>query len=279
LTKLILAIVIAPRAQSSMIRHPLGLRLAPDHSIRDQIYEAARMGARGVVLDAVGDLAPHRLGETGRRDLRHILRTVELSLIALALPTRRPFDTSDQLEDRLRRAEAAFAMAFELGTTLVLVRAGAIPPAEDAARHEVFKGAIGELARRADHRGTRCVLETGPEPGRTLKAFLDALGSPGLAASVDPAGLLQAGIDPVTCVRELEAWVAHAYVNDATGGAGTRAPNPRGYGFPPGALDWEEYLGALEEVGYHGFLTVLPASGHPAADQFAAVRGRLERLA
>src|SRR5271157_1542479 len=107
-----------------MIRHPLGLRLDPDHSVRDQIHEAARLGARGVVLDAIGDLAPHRLGETGRRELRHVLRTVELSLVALALPTRRPFDTTDQLDERLRRAEAAFTMAFELGTTLVLVRAG-----------------------------------------------------------------------------------------------------------------------------------------------------------
>jgi sugar phosphate isomerase/epimerase len=261
-----------------MIRHPLGLRLESDHSVRDQIHEAARLGARGVVLDAVGDLAPHRLGETGRRDLRHVLKTVELSLIALALPTRRPFDTTDQLDERLRRAEAACAMAFELGTNLVLVRAGAIPPVEDQVRHEIFTGAIGDLARRADHRGTRCALETGPEPGQKLKAFLDALGSPGLAASVDPASLLLAGIDPVSCVRELETWVAHAYLNDATGAGGISALNPRGYGFPPGALDWEEYLGALEEVSYRGWLTVSPAPGRTAASQFAAVSERLQRL-
>ena len=109
-----------------MIRHPLGLRLDPDRPVRDQIHEAARLGARGVVVDAIGDLAPHRLGETGRRELRHILRTVELSLVGLSLPTRRPFDTTDQLDDRIRRADAAFAMAYELGTTIVLARAGAV---------------------------------------------------------------------------------------------------------------------------------------------------------
>jgi sugar phosphate isomerase/epimerase len=262
-----------------MIPHPLGLRLESDHSIRDQIYEAARLGARGVVIDATGELAPHRLGETGRRDLRHVLRTVELSLVALALPTRRPFDTADQLDERLRRAEAAFTLAFELGTALVLVRAGTVPPEDDQARHEVFAGAIGELGRRADHRGTRCALETGPEPGQKLKAFLNAVASPGLAASVDPASLLQAGIDPVAAVRELASWVVHAYLNDATGTTAVRAPNPRGYGFPPGALDWEEYLGALEEIGYQGYLTVSPSPGRPAAAQFAAVRDRLKRLA
>ena len=115
-----------------MIRHPLGLRLDPDRPVRDQLYEAARLGARGVVLDATGDLAPHRLSETGRRELRHVLRTVELSLVGLSMPTRRAFDTTDQLDDRIRRADAAFGMAYELGTKLVLARAGALPPAADA---------------------------------------------------------------------------------------------------------------------------------------------------
>src|SRR4051812_4755069 len=109
-----------------MIPTPLGIRLDSSRPIREQIREAARLGARGVVLDAVGDLAPNRLSETGRRELRFLLRSVELGLIALSLPTRRPFDTIDQLDDRLRRAESAFAMAYELGTPLVLAQVGAI---------------------------------------------------------------------------------------------------------------------------------------------------------
>ena len=77
------------------------------------------------MLDATGELAPHRLSETGRREIRHLLNSVELPLVALSLPTRRPFDTPDQLDDRIRRADSAFAMAYELGTKVVLVRAGA----------------------------------------------------------------------------------------------------------------------------------------------------------
>jgi sugar phosphate isomerase/epimerase len=261
-----------------MIRNPLGLRLDPDRAMRDQIHEAARLGAKGVVLDAIGDLAPQRLGETGRRELRHILRTVELSLIALSLPTRRPFDTTDQLDDRLRRADSAFAMAYDLGTTVVLARVGAVPPEEDAARRETFTNAVSELGRRADHRGVRLAIETGAEPGAKLRSFLETLNIPSLAASIDPANLLQTGIDPVAAVRELADWVAHAYANDAIGGAGGAAANPRGFGYPPGALDWAEYLGALEEVGYHSFLTVWPAAGRPAAAQFTAISERLNRL-
>ena len=261
-----------------MIRNPLGLRLDPDRPVRDQIQEAARLGAKGVVVNAIGDLAPQRLGETGRRELRHILRTVELKLIALALPTRRPFDTTDQLDDRLRRADAAFAMAFDLGTNVVLARVGAIPPQEDAERLEIFTNAVRDLGRRADHRGVRLAIETGADPGKKLAEFFEALGIPTLAASIDPASLLQTGVDPVATIRELGAWVAHAYANDATGSSRSAPSNPRGFGFPPGALDWEEYLGALEEIGYHDFLTVSPVPGRPAAAQFSTIAQRLKPL-
>jgi sugar phosphate isomerase/epimerase len=261
-----------------MIRHPLGLRLDAKRPTRDQILEAARLGARGVVLDATGELAPHRLSETGRRDLRHVLRTVELSLVAISLPTRRPFDTIDQLDDRIRRAENAFAMAYDLGTKIVLMRAGDVPSESNAGRREVFTTALRDLAARADHRGVRLALETGSGPTETLKSFLETIDLPGLAVSIDPAVSLQAGIDPVASVRELATWVVHAYATDAIRASGPSAPNPRGPGFPPGALDWEEYLGAFEEIGYRGFLTIWPPPDRSAALEFAAIKHRLEQL-
>jgi L-ribulose-5-phosphate 3-epimerase len=167
-------------------------------------------------------------------------------------------------------------MAYELGTKLVLVRAGVVPPQEGEARLEIFTNTLGELGRRAEHHGVKLALETGADPGETLKAFLDALASPGLAVSIDPSSILQAGIDPIKTVRELASWVVHAYANDATGTPGMKATNPRGFGFPAGALDWEEYLGSLEEIAYHGFLTVWPVPGRPAAGQFQAVSDRLK---
>jgi sugar phosphate isomerase/epimerase len=259
-----------------MIRHPLGLRIDPAHPVREQIYEAARMGARGVVLDATGDLAPQRLGETGRRELRHLLRTVELSLIAVGLPTRRPFDTTDQLDERVRRADGAFALAYELGTSLVLARVGAVPAEEDEGRRGIYTTALSSLGQRAGHRGVRLAIETGTEPGETLKAFLDAQGLVGLAASIDPASLLRSGIDPVRSITELADWVAHAYAGDASGTASTTSVHPRGFGFAPGVLDWENYLGALEEVGYSGFLTIWPDPAGDARGQFTAIANRLK---
>jgi sugar phosphate isomerase/epimerase len=260
-----------------MIRSPLGLRLNPGRSIRDQVLEAARLGAKGVVIDAIGDVSPDRLSETGRREIRHLLRSVELSLIALSLPTRRPFDTLDQLDDRLRRAETAFSLAYELGTRLVLARVGAVPPESEAGRREILVGALRELARRADHRGVRLAIETGTEPGDVLASLLAGFDTNGLAASIDPATLLQHDIDPIVTTRALGPWVAHAYANDATTAPAGRQIALHRPGSPSRALDWEEYLGALEEINYRGYLTIWPDPSRDPGPQFTAIAGLLSR--
>lgn len=259
-----------------MLPTPLGYRLDPSRPFRDQVREAARLGARGVVVDATGDIAPNRLSETGRREFRHLVRSVELTLIALNLPTRRPFDTPDQLDDRLNRAETAFTLAYELGTNLVLARVGAIPPEADAFARETFVGAVRELGRRADHRGVRLGVETGPDAGAPLRGLLDGLASPGLAASLEPAALLQHGHDPIAVIRALGSWVAHAYATDTT--SSSVAGQGRRGGLPPGSLDWHEYLGALEEVNYRGYLTIWPDPTREPGPQFTAIADRLKRL-
>jgi L-ribulose-5-phosphate 3-epimerase len=262
-----------------MLRLPIGVRLDSVTPLRDQIRQAATLGAKGVVIEAGGEIHPERLGESGRREVRHLLRSVELSLVGLALPTRNPYDRLDDLDARLLRADRAFALAYELGTKLVLVRAGAIPPESETARRAIFSDALGELALRADHRGIRLGLETGTDTGAALRAFLESKGTPALAASIEPAALLAHGIDPVVTVRELGPWVAHAYAHDASA-AGPRsivAPNPRGVGFRPGSLDWEEYLGSLEEINYRGFLTAWPEPGRLAV-QLPALLEHLKRF-
>lgn len=247
-----------------MIRHPLGLHLGADasRSIKERVREAAALGAKGVVLDATGDLNPDRLSETGRRELRHLLRSTELALFGLVLPTRRPFDTEAQLDDRLARAERAFTLAFDLGTPLVLARVGAVP--EDAAatatRRATFAVALGELDRRADRRGVVLAVESGAEPASALRAFLDATGSPALAACLDPSAHLDHGEDPALAARELGPRVAHSW-----------APDRRGFA-------WDEYLGALEEVGYRGPLTFRPDPDRPLAPQFQALSTLLARF-
>ncbi len=264
-----------------MIRSPLGLRLespAPGSdgpTIRERLQEATKLGLKGVVLDAIGDLSPDRLSDTGRREVRHLLRSAELSLIALNLPTRRGFDTLDQFEDRLARADRAFALAFELGTRLVLAKVGGIPPESEPVRRQSLMTALGDLARRAEHRGVRLAVETGTDPGKPTAEFLASLGLPTLAASIDPAAFLRNGLDPIQAVVDLGPLVAHAYAADAvTSPRSLVLSNPRN-GFPPGVLDWENYLGSLEEINYQGYLTLWP---DPSGDVSGQIRRILKRI-
>lgn len=262
-----------------MIRSPLSVRLDPSREIRGEIRRAAEAGAKGLVLEATGELAPGQLSETGRRELRHLIRSADLRLVALALPTRRPFNTLDQLEDRLARAGRAFDLARDLATDLVLIRAGAVPPDDEAnaSRLDAWTTTVGELADRADHRGVRVALETGTEPGETLAERLGALGRPNLGGSVDPAALLRGGVDPVAAVLALGERVAHASIHQPAGGSSLdlgRAGVRRG----ASGLDWENYLGAFEEVGYRGFLTVWPEDAADPIATFRAVAASLARF-
>ncbi len=263
-----------------MIRSPIGLRLNPDpdRSIKDVIREAARLGARAVVVDAAGDLAPDRLSETGRRELSHLFRSIDVRPIALSLPTRRPFDSFDELDVRLARVDRAFALAYELGARIVLIRAGQTPPEVELTRREAFVHTLSELGRRAERRGVRLAIETAGGPVALLGEILSALASPGLAASVDPASLLRSGQDPASAVIALGPHVVHAYAADASGDPGPVVAHPRGHGYSAGVLDWEGYLGSLEEIDYRGYLTIWPDSSRDLAGGFAAIKARLDRF-
>ncbi len=258
-----------------MIRSPLSIRLDPSQPIREQIRLAAEAGAKGIIVDASGELAPAQLSETGRRELRHLFRSVEVELAGVHLPTRRGFDTFDQIEDRIARADRAFGLAYDLGARLILVRAGSVPPADQEEKRAAFDTTIGELAGRADHRGLQLALETGTEPGDVLKTFLDGRDLPNLAASVDPAYLLRNGFDPVLAVQDLGRWVAHAYLHQAVGRrVGVELSNRRN-ARSASSLDWEGYFGALEEVNYRGWMTIWPESSNQLFAQFRKIEESL----
>src|SRR5262245_3847288 len=87
-------------AQESPMK--IGINLAPlGLSIRRGLAEASKAGAAGVQLDAAGDLAPDRLSDTGRRELRHLLRSHNLELTALGAPLRQSLDVAQNQEGRI----------------------------------------------------------------------------------------------------------------------------------------------------------------------------------
>lgn len=134
--------------------------------------------------------------------------------------------------------------------------------------------AAGEAARYAAERGAVIAVETGPEPLKTLRGFVDACGK-GMGINFDPANLVMVGADDeVSAVADAGSAIVHTHAKDgrslspilpeefyhkfAEDGLDWILSNPCYEETPlgQGSVRWIPYLRALQSVGYNGFLTI-----------------------
>lgn len=187
-------------------------------------------------------------------------------------------------------------IAKALGTDIVTTHIGVVPEDFDCKQYESMHEVCLELAEFADTMGGHFAVETGPERAELLKKFLDNLGSRGVSVNLDPANLVMcAGDDPVKAVYTLKDYIVHTHAKD---GKQLKAVDtrtlycPQYYNLEPGDwgsiiemplgagnVDWENYLKALEEIGYNGYLTIERECGeNPAADIALAANFLREKL-
>ncbi|MBY0526662.1 MAG: sugar phosphate isomerase/epimerase [Gemmataceae bacterium] len=250
----------------------IGLRLESlGLPLRRALAEAARIGVLGVQFDAVGDLAPNQLSETGRRELRNLLRTYNVELTALGCPMRRGLDTAENLEARIDHVRQVLTLSFELGPRLVVVQAGKIVEDDKAPAATLLHESLLALGHYGDRVGSILALETGLEDAAVLAGYLDRLDTGSLAVNYDPANLLINGFDPYTAVKVLHQRIAHAHAKDARKSSASRtaAEVPLGHG----DLDWMRLSGELQEIEYRGWLMAERESGDRSpADMESAVK-------
>jgi sugar phosphate isomerase/epimerase len=240
--------------------------------LRRSLTAAQRLGASGVEIAAADDLAPQPLSQTGRREVRNLLRAHDLEVAAVFCPLRRGLDVAENLQPRIDFVKQVMTLAFDLGPRLAIVQAGRIPDKEDDPRLPFLRDALDALARHGDRTGTRLALDTGLESAATLKAFLDRFDSGSLAVNYNPANLLIGGYNPIESARTLAGRIAHVQAEDARVISPNRlARVPVGHG----DLDWMQLLATFEEVEYRGYLTV---TGDDAAELGAGLE-MLRRLA
>ena len=104
-----------------------------------------------------------------------------------------------------------------------------------------------------------------------LKGFLDSLHSTGVAVNLDPANLIMVtGDDPVQAVHNLKDYIVHTHAKDGVRNyyrdpeevyglvEAEMLASPSFAELPlgQGGVDFGNYLKALDEIGYHGFLTI-----------------------
>jgi sugar phosphate isomerase/epimerase len=249
---------------------PLGLPL------RRALHEAERLGVTGVEVEAVGDLAPGNLAQTGRREFRHLLRGHNLELTAVHCPLRHGLDMPENQEARIDHVKKVLSLSFDLGPRITIVQAGQIPEAADDPRAGLLREALAALGAHGDRVGATLALETGLESGETLAKFLGQFDTGSLGANLDPANLLLSGFSPYESARALAGRVVHVHAKDArrAGTSRTAQEVPLGRG----DIDWMYFIGLLEEIDYQGWMTVQRDSGNSRREDVAAGVGFLRRF-
>jgi sugar phosphate isomerase/epimerase len=260
-----------------MAKLKLGIRLESlGVPLRRGLTEAERLAVTGVQVDAVGDLSPRTLTQTGRREFLHLLRSHSLEVTALGCPLRHGLDTAEGQEARIEHVKKVLSLSFDLGPRVVTVQCGRIPEDPNDPRVRLLTEALLALGQHGDRVGAMLAVEMGLESGPVLRQFLDRFDTGSLAVNLDPASLLIHGFDPYESTRSLHGKVAHANANDGRAASTTRSGEevPLGHG----DLDWMRFLGVLEEVEYRGWLAVKRESGNNRVADVAAGVAFLRRL-
>ena len=245
-------------------------RLAPFDGIR----KAAELGVDGVQVKAVrGEICPDMPAEK-RKALVRLVDALGIRISALCGDTGRGFASEENNPETLRVSKAVVDLAVDVGTRIVTTHIGTVPQDRANPAYGTMLAACRELAGYAASKGVTFAVETGPEKATLLRQFLDEIDSPGLGVNLDPANLWMCSLDdPVAAVHTLAKYIVHTHAKD---GIPLNPPeNGRRWLEVPlgnGGVPWPEYLKALDEIGYHGFLTVEREVGDdPAADIAMAV--------
>jgi sugar phosphate isomerase/epimerase len=239
---------------------------------REAIDAVARVKVSHVAFDAVGDLAPRSLSQTGRRQIRHLLSTRELSVAWIGCPTKRSIDDPIELDRRIEYLSDSLEAAYSLGAPAIVHQGGEIPVADDLKRRAHFLDTLDRVDAATASQGARCVFHVGRnEPTAWLEALPSGRRS-GLALAISPAASIVRGGDPNDDVLKLGSRVAAAMAQDVVR-TGSTVSGFRAASVGDGEVDWPSWLAALSQIGFIGPLTIdLSESG------FADRAGRLNDL-
>lgn len=270
-----------------MYDFPIGVILESFKTNRAAAIEkAAKMGANGIQMYATeGENSPENLSKSDRAELKREIENHNMVFSALCGDLGKGFGNKELNPSLIEKSKRIVELAKDLGTDIVTTHIGVVPEDKNHERYKVMQEACFELSRFADSMDAHFAIETGPERAVVLKEFLDDLSSKGVAVNLDPANFkMVTGDDPVRAVYTLKDYIVHTHAKD-----GNRLkvgnpefiykavhPVPQGFDdvqyfeevpLGTGSVDFVNYLKALEDIGYKGFLTIEREVGDtPEAD-------------
>lgn len=257
--------------------------------VRSALKKAVDVGAQGIQVYATnGELSADVLVGEKRREFLKLVKDHGLVISALCGDLGHGFGNPEKNPDLIERSKRILYMAKELETDIVTTHIGVVPEDTSHERYKIMQDACGQLCSYADSLNAHFAVETGPEIAVTLKKFLDSLGSKGVAVNFDPANFVMVtGDDPVQAVYTLRDYIVHTHAKDGRrliecdpeiiyGMIEDAIQEEQAFVELPlgqGDVDFPNYLKALDDIGYHGYLTIEREVGqNPEKDIRDAVR-------
>jgi sugar phosphate isomerase/epimerase len=245
--------------------------------LRQALPHAARLGVGGVQFNCAADLSPERLGDTGRRDLKNLLKTHDLQLTALNCPLRHGIDVFENQQLRIEHIQRVMTLAFELGARLAVVQFPKLADEPDSSRAKLLREALLALGRHGDRVGSSLALEIGFDSGDKVRAYLDSFDLGSLGVNYDPVNLMLHGHDPIKNLLPLQGKILQVHARDARHVTVSQAAAEVPLG--AGDIEWLGFMGTLNAVEFRGWAVVDRESGDNRLADIAAGVTFLRRVA
>lgn len=221
---------------------------------REAAELAASLGAQGLQPYVTnGEMAPENLSKEDRADILKFVRSKGLEFSALCADFGAKFMSKDNADD-MKRTMTMMDLALDFDTHIITTHIGRVPDDENSEEYDTMVRSIELLGRYGDKIGVSFATETGPEMAIKLKGVLDKADTKSAKVNLDPANFVMvAGQDPVEAVHILKDYIVHTHAKDGVKLSPTEYQElPLGTGGVP----FPQYLAALKEIGYDGFLTI-----------------------
>lgn len=223
-------------------------------SFKQALHTAARLGATGIEIDARNMLRPSELSDTGRRQLRKMMKDLNLRVAAVRFPTHRGYDIVQDLDRRIDATKEAMRFAYSLGASVVINSVGQVAENPEAAGQSQLRASLSDLAKYGQHVGAMLACETGSEPVDHLVNMLEGLTEKAIGIAFNPGNLIINNFyseDSIaTCAGHTLTVIARDGVRDLARGRGIEVPLGRG------SAEFPQILGVLEEQQYQGWYIV-----------------------
>lgn len=257
-----------------MYQFPIGVMLESFRKdYQEAIKEAVKVKAQGIQVHTLkGELTARGLSKSTLPDFLN--RVADANLEVTALCGDLNLHDATKYPHVLEEAKKTLTLAKELGTNIVTTHIGVIPEDPNHDRYKLMQEACFTLAEFANNLDAHFAIETGPEIAKTLHSFLEPLPDKGVAVNLDPANFVMVtGDDPVQAVYTLKDYIVHTHAKDGRkllsvspeilyGMNGTVEEEiqfakafielPLG----EGDVHFSNYLKALDDIGYTGYLTI-----------------------